>query len=339
MPVPSGGGVGGLVSKRDQLKNLAQKHSKFLTMKISSQFDSSVVSNGIANGSSSAKSQLSEDDMMAQVFGSKFEEISASKAKYDELKKRQVESHASLTKRQSIVSNIDILKSKKGDLSAKIKEIELELQRLTAEESAVDKQITQAQDSLVVLDNSLSTEAKEIERSMKDMSQNIKLNDSVLDVVQSLQNFHKEMDQAVSNEIAASEASNSEGESKLDLSPYMTSYVTCTNDYFNSEFKLVSFLQQRAQKLRDGFPRLEMEIEECTGLGMTSNVVEMKKKLNQMQQNIADDDNIIKALQKEAEEMKSTLAVIMRQYKSTGADAKSFEATCKAMESTISAII
>merc|ERR1739844_154207 len=105
-----------------------------------------------------------------------------------------------------------------------------------------------------------------------------------------------------------------------ELPPQMNSCIASMNDYFNSEYKLVSFLQRRAQSLRDGFPRLEMEIEECKGLGMASNVVEMEKKLNMMQQNIVDDDNIIKALQKEAEDMKDRLFKLIKEYKSTGVE-------------------
>ena len=83
----------------------------------------------------------------------------------------------------------------------------------------------------------------------------------------------------------------------------------------------------------------EMEIEECQSLGMTSNVTAMKKKLNQMQQNISDDDNIIKALQKEAEEVRSELSEALKEYKSTGASSASYESTLKKMESTINAIL
>lgn len=82
-----------------------------------------------------------------------------------------------------------------------------------------------------------------------------------------------------------------------------------------------------------------MEIEECQSLGMTSNVVAMKKKLNQIQQNISDDDNIIKALQTEAEDMKKNLVEMMKEYKSTGANSDSYQSLLKQMEMTINAIL
>lgn len=72
---------------------------------------------------------------------------------------------------------------------------------------------------------------------------------------------------------------------------------------------------------------------------MTSNVREMEKKLNDLQQNIVDDDNIIKALQKEATEMKETLSALLTEYKYTGADSAAYESYMKDMKSTISAII
>ena len=72
---------------------------------------------------------------------------------------------------------------------------------------------------------------------------------------------------------------------------------------------------------------------------MTSNVKEMEKKLTQMQQNIMDDDNIIKALQKEAVEMKDTLSALLSAYKNTGADSAGYEAYMKDMENTVNAIL
>ena len=72
---------------------------------------------------------------------------------------------------------------------------------------------------------------------------------------------------------------------------------------------------------------------------MTSNVVAMKKKLTQMQQNISDDDNIIKAFQKEAEEVRGELLEVLKEYKSSGASNESYESKLKGMQATINAIL
>jgi peptidoglycan hydrolase CwlO-like protein len=83
-----------------------------------------------------------------------------------------------------------------------------------------------------------------------------------------------------------------------------------------------------------------MEIEECESLGMSSNVMAMKKKLSEMQQNIVDDDNVIKAFQKEAEEMKSKLSEALKEYKSSGANgAETYGPLLKDVQFTIDAIL
>lgn len=332
--LPNDSNVGGLVAKRDHLKTLTQKYSNILSIKMCTVPKEEKVSSP-----SGSISEISKDDMMASVFGNKLEKMNNSKTKYDDLKKRQVESHSSLTERQTVVSKIKDLKANKGSIAQKIMEMELELKKLNEEEKGMDKQISKAEDSLVILDDSLSAEAKEVEKLMSEVSHNMKLNDSVSDVVESLQDFQSEMRKAASAEIRSVQANIPETNLEVELPPRMGAYIASMSEYLNTEYKLVSFLQRRSQNLRDSFPRLEMEIEECKALGMTNNVVEMEKKLNQMQQNIMDDDNITKALQKEAKEMKDGLSDLIKEYKSTGADMLAYEASLKGMNATINAIL
>lgn len=250
-----------------------------------------------------------------------------------------MKSNSSYSEREDLVSKIDGLRTKKAETTDRIMELELELKQLKKENDSFKKDIDVATNKLEALDASLSAEAKEVEMELSEVSQNIKLSECVSDVIESLQGFQSEVDKVTIKEMSSLQANLPETDMKSDLVPRMNSYIASMNDYFNSEYKLVSFLQQRAQKLRDGFPRMEMEIEECKGLGMTSNVIEMEKKLNQMQQNIVDDDNVIKALQDEANEMKKDLAKLVKEYRSTGVDGSSFEPMLKKMEITINAIV
>ena len=246
------GGVGGLVVRRDQLKNLAEKHSNILNIKLRSIPMGFMNGNGHSNG----RIETSKEEMMAKVFGSKFDEVLSSKAKYEELSKRRMESHASLTDRQEIVSNITNFKTKKGQVSNKIKELELELKRLVTEEDSIDEKIVKAEGKLVILDDSLSVEAKEIEKQLGEVSQNMKLNESISDVVASLQGFQSEVNKVTTAELSSLQAKIPHADLKSDLPPRMNHYLASMSEYFNSEYKLVSFLQRRAQLLRDGFPRL-----------------------------------------------------------------------------------
>jgi len=82
-----------------------------------------------------------------------------------------------------------------------------------------------------------------------------------------------------------------------------------------------------------------MEIEACQSLGMISNVADIKKKMNQLQQNIADDENIISTLEAEAKDMKESLKNIVKEYESTGASMESYETVLKTIQDTIETIL
>lgn len=246
--VPDDAGVGGLVAKRDQLKALAQKHFNLLSIKMRSTPE------GVTNATNDIGA--SKDDMMAQVFGDKYESVIASKAKYDELKKMQQKNNSASSDREQVVSNIESLKMKKVSVSEKMRELEMELKRLANEEASLTKSIEESEKKLAIFDDSLSAEAKEAEKLLGEVSQTIKLNDSVSHVVDSLQDFQGEMSKVISSEMASLQSSIPVTDPQLDLPPHMASYVASLNNYFNSEYKLVSFLQRRAQQLRDGFPRL-----------------------------------------------------------------------------------
>lgn len=77
---------------------------------------------------------------------------------------------------------------------------------------------------------------------------------------------------------------------------------------------MVGFLRERAISLEQQVPSLELEIQECTALGMTSNVSEMSKNLKDMVQNVADDRGIADALRAEAVKMIEDLMVRSEQH-------------------------
>lgn len=250
--VPNVEGVGGLVAKRDHLKNLAQKKYDHLNIVMRSAQE--VRAESKSNDVTSDKK--SKDEMMSEIFGSTYEQIVASKAKYEEFKKKQTESNSSASDRETFVSNIDALKAKKIVISEKMKELEIEMKRLSMEQEKVEKELIEEQDKLVVYDNSLSEEAKEAEKVMVEVTKTMKLNDSVSLVVDTLQEFRNEMDKMTSSEMESLLTNMATIDLTTELPPQFQSYLELMNDYFYSEWNLVSFLQNRAHNLRAGFPRL-----------------------------------------------------------------------------------
>ena len=246
--IPNNAGVAGLAAKRDHFKVLAQKHCDLMNMNLST------ISGENAEPENSNSD--TKDEMLTKIFGSKYDEVVASKAKYDELKKLQLQNNSVSMQRESMTSNIDALKAKKETVSEKIISLEIELKRLSAEGDGLEEQIDSAKKKLIVFDKTLSVEAREAEKVLKDVSQIVKLGDSVSNVVDSLQDFQSEMNKCASSEISLLTANNPAVDLQLDLAPKMTSYIESMNGYFKSELKLVSFLQHRAHSLRESFPRL-----------------------------------------------------------------------------------
>ncbi len=254
--VTASNGVGTLVAKRDVAKNLAQKHSNIIKIKMST----APTTDG-SNGTADSKEANSKDEMMAKVFGEQYDEMVASKQKYDDLKNRQGLSKSSVSAREAVVSKITSLKNKKVKASEKIMELELEMKRLNADLNTYEQELEKEEVALSALDNSLSAEEKEIESQMEKVSQNMRINDSVSNVVESLQNFQEEMTKVTSNELSSIQSKIPKTDVKVDLPMQMKAYISSMKDYFDSELRLVSYLQRRANKLRDGFPRMVSKLE------------------------------------------------------------------------------
>jgi len=98
------------------------------------------------------------------------------------------------------------------------------------------------------------------------------------------------------------------------LANVMELYLKRMKMYFDAEVRMVGFLRERAISLEQKVPSLEIEIQECTAMGMTKNVYEMTKNLNEMVQNVSDDQNIADALRREAVQMRQDLMERSEQY-------------------------
>lgn len=260
--VPRDSGVGGLVASRDHLKVLAEKQQKLLDAKMKVR---SVKDND--KSQTSAYILDSKDEMMVKICGCKYEAISSSKAKYDELKKQKL-SNPVLNDRERLLSNVDSLTVRKNDVAEKIKELEIEMKRLSVEQEEIMSELDVAQNELVKYDASLTEEAKEVERALMNVEQLIKLNDSVSNVVDSMNNFQSEIHELTSNKVNSLHSDIAKLES--DLPPNFDAYLNSMSNYFDSEFKLVSFLRSRVQNLRSGLPRL---VRKHTGILFFSDIM------------------------------------------------------------------
>jgi len=132
-----------MLANRDQARDIARNYSNIVNRKMSCR---------------SKCTETSKDDLIAMLLGPRFEAVTSSEAAYDELKKKgENESSKLFENRVTMVANIDTMKAKKNVISDKMKELQLELERLTKESDEMEIQINEAQFDLDSLQESVPT--------------------------------------------------------------------------------------------------------------------------------------------------------------------------------------
>jgi len=90
-------------------------------------------------------------------------------------------------------------------------------------------------------------------------------------------------------------------ESKLEA------FLILAKNYFSTEADCVDFMRTRVVGLEIEAKELHREIAECSALGMATNVSKMSSSLDTFRRNILEDQNVVSALQREAETMRDEL--------------------------------
>jgi len=296
-----------LMSNRDCQKVVAEKYSKILDITMQSKNASS--SSDTTNGHGARDGLSNSSDIIASLLGDQHDTISTSKLRQQELQTRLAAATSStFNARQRIVSNITAYVSEREQINTQLEELKLEIHRLTLSQSTLTQNIDARNQELAKFDRSLTGEAREIEAHLTETSKKVKIYDSVVGVANHLQGLSNTLSTSSDNVMKVVAEKSPIGDmANAKLSKNMEVYLIRMMNYFDTEVRMVGFLRERAISLEQQVPSLELEIQECTALGMTSNVSEMSKNLKDMVQNVADDRGIADALRAEAAKMRDDL--------------------------------
>jgi len=141
---------------------------------------------------------------------------------------------------------------------------------------------------------------------LKGITKRVQVQENVETLVSNLEAFNSALGKSSSSILGSGDKSlGSDSLSKLSKNTGL--YVQNVEGYFVAEVKLVDFLTERALVLEHKLPSLEHEIDECTALGMESNVTNMRKQLADSVQKINEDRGAVTFLREEAGKMRCDL--------------------------------
>lgn len=310
----AGAGAGELMSRRDYHKIAAEKYLTIAGIMIgmvpanNNQGEEETLVNGATNGN--------YDKYMACLLGDQYTQIVSSRTKYDSLKRKLQESNSSyVSDRDALTSEIENLTTEKSKTSKRIQELKAELQRLTCQEETLETKISEAKGKKLVLEQSLSGSARETEDLLRQYSDKVNVEESISEVADSLKEFCDSL-RETQEKCTSSQSAPTFSESIGKATNSMESFLLRMKSYFESEFKMVQFLRNRAMTLEEKTRSLEREIEECTMLGMSTNVTQMAKNLKETEQYLNDDNTLAEALKGEAMKMTQNLTDQLNQYRS-----------------------
>jgi len=298
--------VGYLMTNRDHQKVMAEKYSQIVSISTQgscgangTSSSSDVYTNGV--GSSSASS------MINSFYGSQYEAFSNSKAQQESLEKRLAAATSSTFKeRETITSSISAYTTEREKVLSRMDELKLELRQLESQDSILKERIVQSKAKLTAFEQSLSGEAQELENSLKGITKRVQVQENVETLVSNLEAFNSALGKSSSSTVGSGDKSL-ESDSLSKLTKNIGLYVKKVEGYFVAEIKLVDFLTERALVLEQKLPSLEHEIDECTALGMESNVTNMRKQLADNVQKINEDRGAVTFLREEAGKMRCDL--------------------------------
>jgi len=293
-----------LMSNRDYHKVATEKYSKIVKF---------AVDGGLGNDIGKVNNDSNSDHIIACFLGDQYKEISCSKLRRETLQKRLFEATSSV-ERDTILSNVNVFVAEREKISSRMEKIKLELQQLTVQESSLQQKINQEKEKLFSFENSLNGETDEIETLLTEASKSMKTHENVLSIVQKLEKLDSVLFHSSTTILNSTEKVPAVSDVISKLPKNMEQYLLRTQNYFESEVRMINFLNERATSLELKLPSLEIEIQECTALGMTSNVSQMARNLKAITQDISDDKVIIDAMRLEASKMRNDLTERSEEY-------------------------
>lgn len=302
-----------LMTKRDTHKKAAEKYSTVMSITlISSVMGSDDAQPNMVTGRSLDDGNMRQK-LVAALMGDEFESVNSNRIKFESVKRQLAKANSStFAQRDALNAEREASEKRRHDISEHIQELRLEIQKLAQEDEIIKNKIVNIDGQITSLVCSQSSEMCELENELEKSSKVIKLEETAKSLAEKMHGFESTIVKATNS--TYSKESNAIVFKPDQVARKMGIFIVRMMNYFNSEAEVVTFMRNRVRDLEGKIPGLQFEIEECASLGMTTNVAQMKKTLNETYQNIIEDNELISALQGEAEKMRDDLMKLLNNF-------------------------
>eukprot|EP00978_Attheya_sp_CCMP212_P003810 scaffold8069_cov52-Attheya_sp.AAC.6 len=311
-PVNGAGGIVEIMTKRDTHRIVAEKSSTVMGIIIASSTQTSEM-NGGNYDTRERLLDVTTDNLASLVGNDTCESFRMTRTECDNLRmKLEMAQSGTGDQRTGLDTEIGIYTSEQERINARIELLKSELDSLEAKSSMLGSQISEAEAKSEALDQSCTLKVSDIKTQLADQSATLDFEDSARFVLQKMQLFETSLLKSFTAE-KKSQENGTFGENVI--ANKMGMYLVRMRNYFKAEADAVEFLQNRASFLEAEIPNLEREIQECTALGMTTNVHQMTQSLAITRENIAEDYGVVAALRGEAELMRDDITKRIGEFK------------------------
>eukprot|EP00559_Dactyliosolen_fragilissimus_P004101 CAMPEP_0184861892 /NCGR_PEP_ID=MMETSP0580-20130426/6473_1 /TAXON_ID=1118495 /ORGANISM="Dactyliosolen fragilissimus" /LENGTH=753 /DNA_ID=CAMNT_0027359551 /DNA_START=25 /DNA_END=2286 /DNA_ORIENTATION=- len=306
--IPNGGGLVEIMAKRECNKVAAEKYSPIL--EIITLSDLSVQKVGCTKDK-----YLNQNEVLKSLLGSSYYDITSSKDQYEYLSKSLDKTKSSsLSQREVLNSKLMTYQAEHKSLCQKIENLQQVLDGLNIEEKKLKGKISDVTEECKVLDGLAPVETQEIEAEMNHLNNKVKLEKAFVDIIDNLNNYNDNIDNVAKRSSLSLNGGNANNQALNSNSQKIEFYLNKMKNYFESEAKMVEFIENRAHSLEIKLPELQREVDAFTSLNMTTNASEMTKSIEKTRKNILDDYAVCDALRGEAKEMKNLMQQRLHDY-------------------------
>lgn len=300
-------GVVELMSRRECSKDAAEKYSSVIDTMLHTTFT-------INKQTVNVEETMDESNILRLILGHRYDDTVSSRAQYNSIKSQLNEMNSTCSaQKESLTSTVTSCKFDRNNIAKRIEKLQTQMDRLNIEDGMLEEKIRGAEEKLALLEDSLTDEVRDLEAKLNDKCQLLKLDNVAVNMMGTLNKFEETL-RKITVDYSHHFNESSNANIYILIPDKMDIYLSCMKNYFQAETEMFEFLNKRALSMEEELPSLKREVDECTALGMTTNVSELTKTLNKTYQDVADDYAACKALKDEAKEMQCNFMERLKQY-------------------------
>ena len=327
LALPTGGATdGGLLGKlarRDCHRAAAEKSAAVVGIALASsrtkQAGSDEGGGGDAGDDGAARDEeTARTEMEASILGEERVPCLTAREEFDSLRSDlEAARSAAAEGRAALQAEADGLRAKREAAELRMSELRREMERLERESDVLVVRVAELDAKITEADSALNGRTREIKAALSARSGKLRLEEAARGAAGALVALGAALEGAASPPPAAVIASPSLPEDAMcpsQISKKMGMYFVRVRNYFKAEADCVEFIAGRAATLEAGLPDLRREIEECRALGMTTNVSQMARSMEDMADNIAEDRGVLEMMRAEAGGTQEAFLGVLEEY-------------------------